>query len=451
MGSAGASAEDERNRRRQRGVALTAAAAAASKIFMTLIPLITVRVTLEYMGVELYGLWNAATSFFAMFTFADLGLGSGLQTELSRASARDSAADNRRIISSIYILLTGIGAVLLVAFGLASAFVDWPVVLNAQTGQAAQLAGSVILVIVVPAVINIPASLIQRTQLALQEGYRYHLWQCFGSGLGLGLVLLAAWLDLGPVVMIGLVSSVTVVTALLNSIVYYGFQRPELRPSLRFFDKAAAGAVLKTGLAFFVLSILTTLSLSVDNFIVGRVSGLEAVTPYALQYKIAGMISMVTLMLSTPMWSANGEAMSRGDYGWVKQATGKVVKISLGFSLTAALGCLLLAGPALAILGGGTVQVSYAVLSGMCLTQVLLSFTSPFFMVLNGAKIIRFQIVMYLVYTVASLPLKLFLSGIFGPAAVAWTGALLYLAMVCIPTAIRAVKAVSEKGMDPII
>ncbi len=160
---------------------------------------------------------------------------------------------------------------------------------------------------------------------------------------------------------------------------------------------------------------MTALSLSLDNYLVGKAAGMDAVTPYALQYKIAGMISTVTLMLSTPMWTANGEALSRGDYDWVKKATRKVVWISLLFSASASVGCLLFAKPVLDILSGGAVAVSYGTLLGMCLMQVLLSFTSPFFMVLNGAKIIRFQVVMYLVFAAVSLPLKSFLRKCWGP------------------------------------
>ncbi|WPK78557.1 hypothetical protein EUCAG14_41590 [Eubacterium callanderi] len=185
---------------------------------------------------------------------------------------------------------------------------------------------------------------------------------------------------------------------------------------------------------------MTALSLSLDNYLVGKAAGMDAVTPYALQYKIAGMISTVTLMLSTPMWTANGEALSRGDYDWVKKATRKVVWISLLFSASASVGCLLFAKPVLDILSGGAVAVSYGTLLGMCLMQVLLSFTSPFFMVLNGAKIIRFQVVMYLVFAAVSLPLKSFFAEMLGPAAIAWTGAVFYLFFITVPTFLRARK-----------
>ena len=98
------------------------------------------------------------------------------------------------------------------------------------------------------------------------------------------------------------------------------------------------------------------------------------------------------------------------------------------------------AKPVLDILSGGAVAVSYGTLLGMCLMQVLLSFTSPFFMVLNGAKIIRFQVVMYLVFAAVSLPLKIFLAEMLGPAAIAWTGAVFYLFFITVPTFLRARK-----------
>ena len=83
---------------RSKRVAYTAIAAAISKVLAMAVPIITVKWALEYLGQELYGLWGTITSFFALFSFADLGLGNGLQTALSRAYGKEDGLLQSKII-----------------------------------------------------------------------------------------------------------------------------------------------------------------------------------------------------------------------------------------------------------------------------------------------------------------------------------------------------------------
>ncbi len=91
----------ERNRR----IAITALTGAVSKLFAMGIPLFTVRITYAYLGEEIYGLWSAVTSFFALFQFADLGLGNGLKTRLSQSYGNEDKEQSVRLISSTYFVL----------------------------------------------------------------------------------------------------------------------------------------------------------------------------------------------------------------------------------------------------------------------------------------------------------------------------------------------------------
>ena len=179
------STPEGRANERARSIAWTAITAALARLFSMAIPLITIKISLEYLGGEIYGLWAAVISFFSMFVFADLGLGSGLQTELSRATGKDDINLCTKFISSAYAMLTVISIILVVVFIIIFPFVNWGVLMNAETEGAFALAGGVVLAIVSSRMLNIPLALIQRTQMALQEGYRSNLWQCGASLLSL--------------------------------------------------------------------------------------------------------------------------------------------------------------------------------------------------------------------------------------------------------------------------
>lgn len=439
------STPEGRNNERLRNIALTAMSAMLAKVIAMIVPLVTVRITLSYMGEEIYGLWSTVTSFFTMFAFADLGLGSGLQTELSKASALDDNAICKKLVSSTYTILTSVAAVLVIIFLIAYPIVDWASVINAETEQAIALVGSVVLAIVIPRFLNIPLALIQRTQTAMQEGYKTNIWQCAGNLLSLIAVIVIYYVDLGVLTMIWAYSMITVVVALVNMIVYFKWERPELTPSIKFFDKKISKRMLSTGINFFVLSIFTSMSLSIDNFIVARTCSLADVTPYSVMYKIVHLISVVSVMLSTPMWAANGEAMQRGEFSWVKKTTRNIVLISLVLSVVASLGIFLLIKPALKILSDGMVVANYALLIPMCLMQVAVSVTNPYFMILNAGRIIKYQIVTYVIYAAVTLPLKFVLGSSFGMIAITWVGVIGYFALLTIPTFIRAMGFLKEE------
>lgn len=439
------STPEGRSKERARNIALTAMSAMLAKVIAMIVPLVTVRLTLSYMGEEIYGLWSTVTSFFTMFAFADLGLGSGLQTELSKASALDDVTVRKKLVSSTYAILFAVSAFLITVFLVIFPFVNWAALINAETEQAIAIVGSVVLAIVVPKFLNIPLALIQRTQTAMQEGYRTNLWQCAGNFLSLVFVILVYYMDLGALTMIWASSLIVVVVALINMIVYFKFQRPELSPSLRFFDKAISKQILSTGIHFFILSIFTSLSLSIDNVIVAHTCSLADVTPYSVMYKIVHLISVVSMMLSTPLWAANGEAMQRGEYDWVQKATKKIAMMSFGLSALASVGLIILIKPALAILSDNAVAANYPLLMAMCLMQIIISVTSPYFMTLNAAKIIKFQIVTYAIYAVVSLPLKFFFGNLYGMVAITWVSVISYILLLSLPTILCARRYIKKK------
>src|SRR5690554_5068351 len=80
------SSEEGRSLERRRRIALTALTSTTLRVLQMAIPLITLKITFDYLNIEVYGLWSAVTTVFALFAFTDLGLGNGLQTKLSQAN-----------------------------------------------------------------------------------------------------------------------------------------------------------------------------------------------------------------------------------------------------------------------------------------------------------------------------------------------------------------------------
>lgn len=424
------STAEGRSNERMRRIALTALAAAVSKVFQTIIPFITIRITLDYLGVEIYGLWNTITSFFAIFVFADLGLGNGLQTLLSKAFGKNDISLQQKIINNTYFILFCIATILVALLLLLYPFINWSALMNATTNTTQAIVGVVILSIVIPKFISIPFSLIQRIQLAYQEGYNSHLWQCAASVLNLICIYIISKADLGRVTLITATASMPLIAFILNSAFYYHKNNHQIRFSVSYLERKTAKQLLNTGLLFFLLSIFTTIGLSIDTFLVAHIGTLSDATPYSILTKIATLISLIAGMISTPLWSANGEAFARGEIGWVKRNTKRVALISLSFSVTASLLLIAIAPFGFKLWLGESFHFSLSCLVGMCVMQTLLSFLSPYFMVLNSTGVVKAQIFIFAIFVGVSILLKIILASVFGTNIIPWVSSLCYATII---------------------
>ena len=70
----GASAEALRAHERHRRIVLSALASAGARAISIAAALISVPLTLHYLGAERYGMWMIMSSFVAILGFADLGI-----------------------------------------------------------------------------------------------------------------------------------------------------------------------------------------------------------------------------------------------------------------------------------------------------------------------------------------------------------------------------------------
>lgn len=423
---------NERNRR----IALTAFTGAMAKLLAMSIPLVTIKITYHYLGEELYGLWGAITSFFAIFQFADLGLGNGLKTRLSQAQGHEDTNLSRKLISSTSLMLIVVATLLILAFFIFYPIIDWSKVMNAKSEKAILLGGGFVFAIVTSRILMIPLSLVERTQLSLQEGFRSNVWQIVAFILSLISVYLIAGLDLGPLPMIWVSSYIVVLVSGINMLVYFYFQRREYCPSIHMVDTKITKLMLKTGSNFFVLSIFTAIGLSLDNFIVAKTISLNEVATYSILFKITIMIGGITTMISAPMWTANGEAYARGEFQWIIKNTKRMALILFGISLIASIGLVIISKPFFKLWMGTDFNFSIFLLIGMCTLQILLSVATSYFMVLNALGKVRIQIILFTVYTSVSLILKYYLSLKYGSIVIPWIGSLSYLIIILIPVVV---------------
>ena len=421
---------------RHRRVALTAAASALAKVVSVGTALISVPLTLHYLGVERFGVWMTISSLIAMLAFADFGIANGVLSAVAEAHGRNDRAALQRIVSSGFFMLTAIAAGLLVLFAVAYAHVSWHAVFNVQSELARAEAGPALAVFVACFACAIPLAVVQRVQMGLQQGFLASLWQCIGSLCALGGVLLAIRLQGGLPWLVLALGGAPLLAGLLNSLHFYLRSRPDLRPRLALFGAADAKRLARSGALFFVLQVTVAVAYTSDSIVIAQLLGASAVAEYAVPEKLFGLITLAMSMVLAPLWPAYGEAIARRDSIWVQRTLKRSLFMAVGLSMLAALGLLLLAPELLRLWIGTAIEPPIALLIALAVWKVIEAGGNALAMFLNGAHVVGLQVAVALATAVAALGLKVLLIPHWGISGAVWATAIAYLLLAAIPYAI---------------
>ncbi|MFL5618857.1 MAG: lipopolysaccharide biosynthesis protein [Gemmatimonadaceae bacterium] len=440
---------EDRSRERYRRLTLTALASMSAKGVKVLTALVSVPLTINYLGTERYGLWMTIGSLVTVLAFADLGLGNGLLNAISDADGRDDKALAGQYVSSAFVMLLSVSLLLAVALAVVYPLIDWGRIFNVTSARAVAEAGPAAAVFLCCFLVNLPAGVVQRIQLGYQEGFSNSLWEAAGSVLGLIGILFVTHYRAGlPWLVLAMAGGPTV-ALVLNAVVLFAVRRTYLRPSLRRADRATAITLFRVGMLFFVLQVVGAAAFFSDNLVAAHTLGAPAVTQYAVPMKLFDMVVLVCSFLLAPLWPAYGEAIARGDHRWAKRMLTRSLTGTLIGTSIASLCIVLGAGAFLRIWAGGAVHPPMILLVGFGIWTVLNCCGSAVAMFLNGVSAIRFQAVCAVAMGVSALTLKIVFARQFGLPGIIWGTIIAYSVCTAIPIAFYLPRLLLELGRHP--
>jgi O-antigen/teichoic acid export membrane protein len=304
---------------RSRQILTSSATAAAARVVTVACSFVAMPMCLAYLGVPAFGVWAAITSIVAFMAFADLGIGNGVLNLLSQAFGRDDAQAIRQIMATALAILAGLGAAGFAVFVVLHPFVRWDILLGAQAVVPAPAVASAVFVFAVVFAINLPTTLIQRMQFALQQGHINGVVQAGSGVLSLVLIFLVTKTSLGLPGAVAATLAAPVLTTLASA-VWMRLRVPEYLPSRHDFTPARVRPILTSGLQFLFLGLAFCLAQMSDSLVIANTVGAADVASFAVHQKLASPIAFIGGMALTPLWAAYGEALARGDVTWIKQA-----------------------------------------------------------------------------------------------------------------------------------
>jgi O-antigen/teichoic acid export membrane protein len=398
--------------------------------------LISVPLTVHYLGTERYGLWITLSSLAAFLGFANLGIGNGLVNAVAQAHGHDDHELVRRYVSSGFFVLVAVIVVLGVLFVPLYSAVPWASLFNVSSHKAVAEAAPATAVFVGCMLIGVPMEIVNRVQSGYQEGFISNIWIGIGGLFGLVGVLIAIELQLGLPWLVGALTGGPVLASALNSLVFFGWQRPALRPRLSAAHWLAAKSVIGIGFLFLVLQVASAAAYESDSIIVAQILGPRAVTQFAIPMRLFMLAPLLLTLVVTPLWPAYGEAATRGDGRWLTSALRRSLMLALGTSLIISVLLFAFGKPIINIWVGGSVTPSLLLLGALGIWAVISSVSGPLSVFLNGVNAMRFQAICAVAMVLANVGLSITLTERIGVSGVIWGSAIAQMIFVLVPVAI---------------
>jgi O-antigen/teichoic acid export membrane protein len=388
--------------------------------------LLLVTLAWRALGAEGFGVWAAITASAPLIALADLGVSFALINLVASATGQDDPAAVRPAVAMAIAVSLATALLLAVVLLVLYVEIDWVAWFNlpANTPYAPDLA---VLAYAGCRLLLLPLSVVGKLRTGLQENFINNVWEAGGVLLSLGLFYLAASAEMGLPVLL-LASTVGPLVAAIGN--WVGLGRRAVVPCPADLHANQLRPMLRLGLLFFALNLSALLSSAGDNLLAVRLLGPSATAELAIANKIFTIGQAVLFVAFMPLWPAFAEAIARRDGAWVRRSLALSLAGSCGAGIVMSAVLVLVANWAVNLWLGPAARLSSDLLWANAVWLVLQSFGIVASMFLNGATVVRFQIVQALSFGVLAFGLKLILAPHLGGAGIVWASDIAYCALV---------------------
>jgi len=411
------STEEGRASERYRLAAWAILANVVSKAAAMAVMVLSVSLTIPYLGVQRFGIWMTIASFAGMLTFLGLGVGNALTNHVASRSAKSDADLLRRAVSGGLGLLLLIGLVVGAGLWLLAAWLPWAKLIKVDDALLLLEAQSTAKLFALLFGLNLFTTGIQSVFAGLQRSFEAYLVSALGSLMSLGALWWAAQVQAGLPVLLG-------ATLGIQSLSLLSLLGLLVRRSLFTLGKISwavrqeTSGLLRIGGLFFVLQVGTMIGWGADALIVSSALGPAAVAVYSIAQRLFQFVTQPLAMMNAPLWGAYADAHSRGDVAFIRRTFKTSMLLTLGVALSGTTILFVSSEWLLHYWTGGKVLVPTLLLGLVALWTVLECCGVAFAMFLNGVKVVRQQVMVVSVFCILVLPLKIWGIGLLGLVAI---------------------------------
>lgn len=327
---------ENEGQKRYRKAFLTSISGVLSQLIQLATGLISVPLTLNYIGTERFGLWMTLSTALTFISFSDLGIGIGTQNKISIYYSNNNLASAKKsFLSSLALILLLFSFFLIINYTLVpkinlSNFLKLK--LNESINEIIPTTQMVIFILG----LGLISGIIQRVFDALQEGYWVKLILILTRLLSFALLFIAVNLKLGLPALVFIIGGISNAGIIIIGTPLLFIKHRWLIPSFNFsdnFDYTIIKSIIKIGLLGLGASVAVYLVNSYIPVLIANKYGAENVTDYAVTLKLVSIPTILLTFLLLPLWPAITDANQKNDILWIKNTYKKCAYIVLIISI----------------------------------------------------------------------------------------------------------------------
>ncbi|WP_461138427.1 lipopolysaccharide biosynthesis protein [Spirosoma pomorum] len=382
---------------------------------------ITLPLILNSIGKERYGMMVAITSVSALISFADFGLGFGLQSKIPELVKKKDNSLQEAVSSTFYFLLFVSIIILCVSLPLLRT-IDWGSSLNLSSATAINESLDSVLIYTLCLLIVIPFSVVQKLQIGLQEGYYTNLWIALGNFTGVLLILLYYKANPSTPEIILFLYGTNSVFVLLNFFYEFVYKKKNLIPSITKVRVSVIKAIVTESSLFFLVQMLGLLVFMSNNYFLIFFFGPEEVASFNIAFKLTALFLIPLEAIAPYLTPAINEALVSGDTDWIKRSTKKVIYLTLAFATVSSLLIYVLGNFILSIwVGEGNILNDKTLLAASGYILLYSSLGSILSYIMLSTNFIRIKAAIYTIAVVLTLTSKFYFVKQFGMLGAFWS------------------------------
>jgi O-antigen/teichoic acid export membrane protein len=400
--------------RRARGLFQGTASALIARVLAISVSVISVPLTIGYLGGERYGAWVTIVSVITFLGITDFGLAGSLTNAIGKAQAEEDRARGQRLVSSALLMLSLIASVILIAAIVLAPRIAALLFPNLQSPVArAEIVPAVMIALSIFA-LNLPLVVSSRVLAAHQESALANVWNIAASLGNLAGLLLVIWFRGGLPWLVFGCFGFGLAANIACAVWLFGVHRPWLRPSLASVDPAFVKILFADGWKFFVIGIGWMVNWQTDNMVIAHFLGAAQVTPYAVTFSLFAIATGLQTLAYPNLWPAYTEAYAQRDYEWIRKTLRSNFKFSF-FTTTAIIVFLTIFGGEIIRLWAGAAAVPpFSVIVWMALWRLMLSTLLVASCLLNATGHLKGMTIYGTATAVLNLTLSILLAKIYG-------------------------------------
>lgn len=185
--------------------------------------------------------------------------------------------------------------------------------------------------------------------------------------------------------------------------------------------------ILQLGGQFFIIYLCLIVIFQIVNIVISREVSAYAVTQYNIAQKYFNILYTVSVIMTTPFWSAFTDAYTKQEVSWMRNMVKRLEKAWLAICC---IGALMVALSPLfyKIWIGNSVNMPMSISIAMFFLIISRSLGNIFMTLINGIGTIRIQLITYVIFAIIAWPVYSLSGKLFGLIGIIAIPSIVYLA-----------------------